>query len=156
MGSGEGRLAGGWSEPGRAEVRGVRQVRAEVHYTVNIDEEDGCYWAEIVEIPGFFVWGRSMGEIRDALAEAIQATAHSYAPQVVLRDFKSLGGDAAASSHRSAPSRFGRPDSARMADHPVLSSVPAAPMASEGAAEPDDDGPLAELVVLAGRRPLQS
>jgi len=134
----------------------VRQVRAEVHYTVNIDEEDGCYWAEIVEIPGFFVWGRSMGEIRDALAEAIETTAHSYAPQVVLRDFKSLGGEASASSPRSASSRFGRPDSARMVDHPVLSAVPAAPMASNGAAEPDDDGPLADLVVLAGRRPLQS
>ena len=134
----------------------MRQVRAEVHYTVNIDEEDGCYWAEIVEIPGFFVWGRSMGEIRDALAEAIETTAHSYAPQVVLRDFKSLGGEASASSPRSASSRFGRPDSARMVDHPVLSAVPAAPMASNGAAEPDDDGPLADLVVLAGRRPLQS
>jgi len=134
----------------------VRQVRAEVHYTVNIDEEDGCYWAEIVEIPGFFVWGRSMGEIRDALAEGIHVTAQSNAPQVVLRDFKSLGGGASASSPRPASSRFGRPDPNRMMDHPVSSAVPAAPMATDSAAEPDDDGPLAKLVVLAGRRSVQS
>jgi hypothetical protein len=153
---GKGRLAGGWSEPGRAEVRGMRQVRAEVHYTVNIDEEDGCFWAEIVEIPGFFVWGRSMGEIRDALAEAIQTTAHSNAPQVVLRDLKSLGGAAAALSARPASARFGRPDPSRMVDHPVLSAMPKAPIAPDSGAEADDDGPLAELVVLAGRRPLQS
>jgi hypothetical protein len=150
---GNGRLADGWSEPGRAEVRGMRQVRAEVHYTVNIDEEDGCFWAEIVEIPGFFVWGRSMGEIREALAEAIQTTAHSDGPQVVLRDLKSLG-DGALSSRPASP-RFGRPDPGRMVDHPVLSAVPSAPRASDGAPEADD-GPLAELVVLAGRRPLPS
>lgn len=134
----------------------MRQVRAEVHFTVNIDEEDGCYWAEIVEIPGFFVWGRSMEEVRDAFADAVHATVHSTAPQVVLRDFASLvGGAATASSPRPAP-RSGRAVPGRMVDHSVLTAVPAASVARQKAADGDDDGPLAELVSLAGRRPLPS
>lgn len=135
----------------------MRQVRAEVHFTVNIDEEDGCFWAEVVEIPGFFVWGRSMGEIRDALAEAVQATVHSTAPHVVLRDFESLRGDAAtASSPRQTQAQPKRPVRSRVVDHPVLSAVPPAKVARDGATEGEDDGPLAELVSLAGRRPLHS
>lgn len=75
----------------------MHQVRAEVHFTVNIDEEDGCYWAEVAEIPGCFVWGRSKAEIRDALEEAIHATVHSTGrstgPHVVLRDLEPVVGD---------------------------------------------------------------
>ena len=40
---------------------------------MNIDEEDGSYWAEIVEIPGCFLWGRSIAEIRDALPRAMES-----------------------------------------------------------------------------------
>ncbi|MGH9092669.1 MAG: type II toxin-antitoxin system HicB family antitoxin [Acidimicrobiales bacterium] len=66
----------------------MRQVKAELHYTVNIDEEDGCYWAEIVELPGCFVWGRSMEEIRAGLSEAVNGTSTTAGVQVVLRDLQ--------------------------------------------------------------------
>ena len=66
----------------------MRQVKAELHFTVNIDEEDGCYWAEIVELPGCFVWGRSMDEIRAGLSEAVNGTATTASVQVVLRDLQ--------------------------------------------------------------------
>lgn len=133
----------------------MRQVRAEVHFTVNIDKEDGCYWAEIVEIPGFFVWGRSMEEIRDALTEAVHATVHSAGPWVVLRDLGSEAGDAASTAPpRRVPPRSGRRPAGRVVDHPVLSASPAESIASDEAPDGgEDDGPLAELVSLVGRRP---
>lgn len=68
----------------------MRHVKAELHFTVNIDEEDGCYWAEIVGIPGCFVWGRSMEEIRAGLTEALYGTATAAEVQVVLRDLQSV------------------------------------------------------------------
>lgn len=76
----------------------MRQVKAELHFTVNIDEEDGCYWAEIVEIPGCYVWGRSMEEIRAGLTEAMHGSPTGVGMQVVLRDLH-LVPDPARRSH---------------------------------------------------------
>jgi hypothetical protein len=107
----------------------MRQVKAELHFTVNIDEEDGCYWAEVVEIPGCFVWGRSMEEIRAGLTEAMHGAGTSTGMQVVLRDLQSVRDPArraraGAVAGRTVPAVGGR-----------------------------DDRPLGELVSLASRRP---
>ncbi|MBI5311334.1 MAG: type II toxin-antitoxin system HicB family antitoxin [Actinobacteria bacterium] len=40
-------------------------------YIVKIHEEDGSYWAEVLELPGCFASGRSLDELREALAESI-------------------------------------------------------------------------------------
>lgn len=101
----------------------MRQVKAELHFTVNIDEEDGSYWAEIVEIPGCFVWGRSMEEIRDGLTEAVHGSPGATGMQVVLRDLRSVPDLPAASLDRAGPGRT------------------------------VDDAPLGELVSFAARRP---
>jgi hypothetical protein len=135
----------------------MRQVRAEVHFTVNIDEEDGCYWAEVVEIPGCFVWGRSREEIRAALVEAIHATMHSAGPQVVLRDLESVVGGVMPPPARRGPSPSGRQAAGRVLEHPVLTAAPAEPITPDAAAGGGEaDAPIADLVSLAGRRPLQS
>jgi predicted RNase H-like HicB family nuclease len=39
--------------------------------TARIHHEDGCYWAEVLELPGCFAAGDTLDELRDALAEAI-------------------------------------------------------------------------------------
>lgn len=41
-------------------------------YTVRIHQEAaGDLWAEVAELPGCFASGRDMGELREALAEAV-------------------------------------------------------------------------------------
>lgn len=132
----------------------MRQVQAEIHFTVNIDEEDGCYWAEVVEIPGCFVWGRSREEIRAALVEAIHATTHSADPQVVLRDLESVVVGTTTPARREL-SPAGPEGAGRVLEHPVLMAAPPEPTARDGSAGGDEDGPLADLVSLALRRPLE-
>lgn len=41
-------------------------------FTARVNEEDdGTYWAEIVELPGCFATGDSLEELRSGLSEAI-------------------------------------------------------------------------------------
>jgi predicted RNase H-like HicB family nuclease len=40
--------------------------------TVRVHEEDGSYWAEVVELPGCFASGETLDELRVALGEAIK------------------------------------------------------------------------------------
>ncbi len=42
-----------------------------IQYTARIHSEDGCYWAEVVELPGCFASGETLDELREALEEAI-------------------------------------------------------------------------------------
>ncbi len=39
--------------------------------TIRVHEEDGGYWAEVVELPGCFASGTTLDELREALEEAI-------------------------------------------------------------------------------------
>ncbi len=39
--------------------------------TIRVHEEDGSYWAEVVELPGCFASGSTLDELREALEEAI-------------------------------------------------------------------------------------
>ena len=39
--------------------------------TVVVHQERGSFWAEVTELPGCFASGRTLSELRDALAEAI-------------------------------------------------------------------------------------
>lgn len=46
---------------------------AELEFTANVHhEEDGSYWAEVVELPGCFASGFDLNELSEALAEAIE------------------------------------------------------------------------------------
>jgi predicted RNase H-like HicB family nuclease len=40
--------------------------------TVRVREEQGSYWAEVLELPGCFASGDSLDELREALDEAIR------------------------------------------------------------------------------------
>ena len=40
--------------------------------TVRVHQEDGSYWAEVVELPGCFASGETLDELRTALDEAIR------------------------------------------------------------------------------------
>jgi predicted RNase H-like HicB family nuclease len=40
--------------------------------TVRVHEEDGSYWAEVVELPGCFASADSLDELRVALDEAVR------------------------------------------------------------------------------------
>ena len=40
--------------------------------TVRVHEEDGAYWAEVVELPGCFASGETLDELRSALDEAVR------------------------------------------------------------------------------------
>jgi predicted RNase H-like HicB family nuclease len=42
------------------------ELNARVH------DEDGSYWAEVVELPGCFASGRSLDELTEALEESIR------------------------------------------------------------------------------------
>jgi predicted RNase H-like HicB family nuclease len=42
-----------------------------VDLTVQVREEGQGYWAHVVELPGCFASGDSLGELREALAESI-------------------------------------------------------------------------------------
>jgi predicted RNase H-like HicB family nuclease len=39
--------------------------------TVVVTRESGAFWSEVEELPGCFASGRTLSELRDALAEAI-------------------------------------------------------------------------------------
>jgi predicted RNase H-like HicB family nuclease len=39
--------------------------------TVVVTRESGAFWSEVDELPGCFASGRTLSELRDALAEAI-------------------------------------------------------------------------------------
>ena len=46
-------------------------------FTVNLhQEEDGSFWAEVVELPGCFASGDNLDELREALEEAISLYLH--------------------------------------------------------------------------------
>lgn len=40
--------------------------------TVRVHEEEGSYWAEVVELPGCFASGDTLDELRTALDEAVR------------------------------------------------------------------------------------
>lgn len=40
-------------------------------YTVNVHEESGSLWAEVVELPGCFASGDDLDDLQEALEEAI-------------------------------------------------------------------------------------
>lgn len=42
-----------------------------VDYIVRVHEEDGSYWAEVLDLPGCFASGQTLDELREALGEAI-------------------------------------------------------------------------------------
>ena len=44
-------------------------------YHVLVQEEDGGYWGEVIELPGCFASGRDFEEFKDALVEAIKMCA---------------------------------------------------------------------------------
>ena len=46
-------------------------MTAEQLFRVHVHSEGGSLWAEVADLPGCFVSGDSMGEIKDALEEAI-------------------------------------------------------------------------------------
>lgn len=46
-------------------------ARLTFHVTVN-EEEDGTFWASVEELPGCFASGHNLGELEEALSEAIQ------------------------------------------------------------------------------------
>jgi len=41
-------------------------------YTLSIEEENGSFWGEVVELPGCFAAGRDLNELLEAAAEAIR------------------------------------------------------------------------------------
>jgi predicted RNase H-like HicB family nuclease len=43
-----------------------------VELTVRVHEEEGSYWAEVLELPGCFASGDSLDQLREALDEAIR------------------------------------------------------------------------------------
>jgi predicted RNase H-like HicB family nuclease len=43
-----------------------------VKLTVRVHEEQGSYWAEVVELPGCFASGDTLDELRTALDEAVR------------------------------------------------------------------------------------
>ena len=51
-------------------------------------EEDGTLWAEVLEMPGCFVSGTSLDEIRNALVEAIGLYLTSKSVTVKIHDLK--------------------------------------------------------------------
>jgi predicted RNase H-like HicB family nuclease len=40
--------------------------------TVRVHEEQGSYWAEVVDLPGCFASGETLDELREALDEAVR------------------------------------------------------------------------------------
>lgn len=51
-------------------------------FTVNLHrEDDGSFWAEVVELPGCFATGETLDELREALEEAISLYLYDH-PEV--------------------------------------------------------------------------
>lgn len=52
-------------------------MSATQEFTVTLhQEEDGSFWAEVVELPGCFASGDNLDELREALEEAISLYLH--------------------------------------------------------------------------------
>lgn len=45
---------------------------ATIQFDVKVHEEDGMLWAQVKQIPGCFASGEDLGELQEALMEAIQ------------------------------------------------------------------------------------
>ena len=55
-----------------------------VIYTMEVHEaEEGGYWAEVLELPGCVSQGETLEELRENIAEAIQAVTESGEPEPV-------------------------------------------------------------------------
>jgi predicted RNase H-like HicB family nuclease len=53
--------------------------------TVRVHEEDGSYWAEVVELPGCFASGDTLDELRAGLDEAVRMCADQPVGALPLR-----------------------------------------------------------------------
>jgi predicted RNase H-like HicB family nuclease len=49
-------------------------------------EDDGTYWAEVLDLPGCFASGENLDELREALEEAISLYLHDQPGQGVTKD----------------------------------------------------------------------
>lgn len=59
-------------------------------FAATVHREDGSYWAEVPELPGCFASGETIGELRDAIEEAVAlylADGDSPAPLVDVESF---------------------------------------------------------------------
>ena len=60
-------------------------------FTVNLhQEEDGSFWAEVVELPGCFASGEDLNELREALEEAISLYLHDRPDGSRIKSMKEL------------------------------------------------------------------
>lgn len=125
----------------------MQRMTIDVHLTVNIDEEDGMYCAEVAELPGCFAWGRSIDEIEDAIPEAMA----SYVPiEDAVITFHDVEPDDA--GRTGGGLRGGAASPCTVIDHPVLAGLGKGlrPVSLPGAVP---DGVLGQLLSLADRRP---
>ena len=53
--------------------------------TVRVREEQGSYWAEVVELPGCFASGETLDELQAALGEAVRMHRDQPADAAPLR-----------------------------------------------------------------------
>lgn len=53
----------------------------ELHARIH-EDDDGSYWAEVVELPGCFASGATLDELKEALFEAIEMCAEPVAARV--------------------------------------------------------------------------
>ncbi|MGH9107969.1 MAG: type II toxin-antitoxin system HicB family antitoxin [Acidimicrobiales bacterium] len=63
----------------------------DLRYTVRVHEEDGGLWATVTEMPGLFVSGDSIDEIREALTEAMSLYMSSHNVTVQFHDLQLTG-----------------------------------------------------------------
>lgn len=60
-------------------------------FTVNLhQEEDGSFWAEVVELPGCFASGADLDELREALEEAISLYLHDRPDGGTIRGMEKI------------------------------------------------------------------
>ena len=43
-----------------------------LEYRIRIHQEDGSYWAEVIDLPGCFASGATLDELKEAVVEAIR------------------------------------------------------------------------------------
>ena len=55
-------------------------------FTVQVNHEDGSFWAEVIELPGCFATGDTLDELRESLQEAIALYLHDNPQGGVIRD----------------------------------------------------------------------